>query len=237
MSKSGFIAIIGRPNSGKSTLLNTVLQTEISIVTPKAQTTRDRVLGIFTEAQGQIVFIDTPGIHIAKMGGLNAYMVNEAKQAIDSPNLIWYLVDPNSTLHHENVVIDLLKGAKAPVILLMNKMDWAANKIPPPQLEAFEKSLLLAMQEAGISLKESRKISGLSKIGLTELLEESWSLLPEGPIYYPDPEQVSDRPIRFFVAEKIRERLYYLLGDEVPYSCAIEIENFDENSKPPELKR
>src|SRR6478609_9417248 len=89
--QSGFVAIVGRPNSGKSTLLNLVLGTEISIVTPKAQTTRERVLGILSEPRGQIVFVDTPGIHRAREGGLNSYMVQEAREATDSPNLIWYL--------------------------------------------------------------------------------------------------------------------------------------------------
>jgi GTP-binding protein Era len=126
MTKSGFVAIVGRPNSGKSTLLNRVIGARVSIVTPKAQTTRERVLGILTEPQGQIIFIDTPGIHRAKEGGLNAYMVNEAKEALDSPSVIWYLVDPDSALEHEQAVLELLKKSKAasaPIFLLVNKSD------------------------------------------------------------------------------------------------------------------
>src|SRR5687767_7454846 len=98
MRKSGFIAIAGRPNAGKSTLLNHVLGANVSIVTPKAQTTRERVLGILTEKQGQIIFVDTPGIHRAKEGGINAYMVQEAREALEAPNAVWYLVDPFSAL-------------------------------------------------------------------------------------------------------------------------------------------
>src|SRR5687767_11634479 len=111
--KSGFIAIAGRPNAGKSTLLNRVLGSEISIVSPKAQTTREKVLGILAEEQGQIVFIDTPGIHRAREGGINEYMMQEAKAALEAPSAVWYLVDPRSALAHETVVLDLLKEAKA----------------------------------------------------------------------------------------------------------------------------
>jgi GTP-binding protein Era len=235
-SRSGYVALIGRPNSGKSTLLNQVLKTEISVVTPKAQTTRERILGIYTEEEGQIVFMDTPGIHQAKTGGINEYMMTEARQAMDSPQLIWYLVDPNSVLHHEMAVLDLLKGSRSPVLILMNKWDWAERKFPLPQLEMFEKTLTQKMTEYGIELKGIRRISGLSGAGVNDLLKETWTYIPIGHHYYPDPEQVSDRPVRFFVAEKIRGRLFWLLGDEVPYSCAIAIENFDENSNPPRIE-
>jgi GTP-binding protein Era len=237
MNKAGYIAIIGRPNSGKSTLLNAVLQTQISIVTPKAQTTRDRIFGIFTEPQGQIVFIDTPGIHRARPGGLNQYMVEEAKEALDSPNLIWYLVDPFSELQHEEAVLQLLeKAPQAPLMLLMNKMDLAQKKNCPKlqleEIEKFEKSIIQALEQKGFPPKEVFRISGLSKNGMKELLEDSWAIMPEGMPFYPDPEQVSDRPTRYFVSEKIRERLFYSLGEELPYSCAVEIESFQENAKP-----
>src|SRR4051794_22308262 len=118
MYKSGYIAIVGRPNAGKSTLLNEILGAKISIVTPKAQTTRDRIMGILTETRGQIIFEDTPGIHRARANGINEFMVNEARQALHSPNVIWYLVDPTSALEHEEAVLELLQGAQAPVFLL-----------------------------------------------------------------------------------------------------------------------
>ena len=236
MFKSGFIAIIGRPNAGKSTLLNSVLNTELSIVTPKAQTTRDRVLGILTEEQGQIVFVDTPGIHRAREGGLNEYMVNEAKEALDAPNLVWYLVDPSSAPKHEEAVLELLEKSKAPVILLITKLDWAKNKVPPATLTELESAMKKALQDRGIEVLDSKKISAHSKTGVQELLQHSWATLPEGPAYYPDEDQISDRPTRFFVAEKIRARLFYLLGEEVPYSCAVEIDRFEENSKPPRIE-
>ena len=233
MPKSGYIAIIGRPNAGKSTLLNAVLQTEISIVTPKAQTTRDRILGILTEKPGQIVFIDTPGIHKALQGGINEYMVNQAKEALDAPNLIWYLVDPYSGIEHENTVLDLLeKAPRSPLFLIMNKIDALSKRVTQTEVDALESKITQSMKDRGISYKKTFLLSALKNQGVNPLLEESWNFIPEGVPFYPDPEQVSDRPTRFFVAEKIRERLYYLLGEELPYSCAVEIEAFKENTKP-----
>ncbi len=232
MEKSGYIAIIGRPNSGKSTLLNSVLGTQLSIVTPKAQTTRDQILGILTEKQGQIVFMDTPGIHHAKEGGINEYMVNEAKKSIESPHLIWYIVDPYSALKHELEVIQILVNSKSPIILILNKIDLfreSKSLLIPEKLEsALQKEFFIR----GISLVSSQKISSFSKEGVLELLQMSWNFIPEGPYFFPDLEQISNRPVRFFVSEKIREQLYLLLGQEIPYSCAIEIENFSEDIKP-----
>ena len=244
MLKAGYIAIIGRPNAGKSTLLNKILDTQLSIVTPKAQTTRNKILGIYTETQGQVVFMDTPGIHRAKEGGINHFMVNEAKIALESPNLIWYLVDPKSGLEHEEDVLELLKQTSAPLFLLINKIDQVMNEPSPrypnkfrpgfaaSSIDKLEQSIKDACLKREIKITNTHRISGLSGAGLPELLKESWELMPEGPFFYPDTEQVSDRPTRFFVAEKIREQLYHLLGDEVPYSCAIEIETFNENTKP-----
>ncbi len=232
MQKAGMIAIVGRPNSGKSTLLNTLLGMQLSIVTPKAQTTRERVLGILTEGEGQIVFIDTPGIHRAREGGLNQFMVDQAREALEAPHLVWYLVDPNSALEHELPVLDLLQRSPAPVILLMNKMDQVGKQVPEIRAKMLSEQLLKAIGERNIQLSSSHFISGLSKTGTEELLNSSWESIPEGPWFYPDPEQASDRPTRFFVAEQIRSRLFYLLGEEVPYSCAVDIESFQEDAKP-----
>ena len=239
--KSGFVAIVGRPNSGKSTLINSVLGQQLSIVSCKAQTTRDQVLGILTAKEGQIVFVDTPGVHKAKEGGINQYMVNQVKEALVDPQVIWYLVDPASRLPHETAVIELLSKTSAPVFILLNKFDQTNKKevrfpLPVAVFDKLEISLTKAMAERGIRVLGTRRISALSKTGITELLTETWAQLPEGSPYYPDPEQVSDRPTRFFVAEKIREQLFHLLGDEVPYSCAVEIVLFDEQAKPPRIE-
>ncbi len=234
--KSGFVAIVGRPNAGKSTLLNVVLGTRISIVTPKAQTTRERVLGILTEKQGQIVFVDTPGIHRAKKGGINEYMVEEARHALEAPTLVWYLVDPRSGLEHEKAVLDLLEAAKSPVRLLVTKSDLLKTDAQRATASALAHAIECELQRRGIPHRKTSIISAEKRFCLREIMDETWGFMPEGPIYYPDEEQVSDRPVRFFVAEKIREQLFMKLGEELPYSCAVEIESFDESSRPPRIE-
>ncbi len=235
MIKSGFVAIVGRPNAGKSTLLNSILGSDVSIVTPKAQTTRERVLGILSEEQGQMIFVDTPGIHKAKDGGINEFMVSEAKQALEAPNVVWYVLDPRSALRHELEVINLVKHCGAPVFLLLNKVDVMGVEARA-QASAMANAVLGALTDAGLDVQWNTHISALKKKGIKELVEKSWTLLPEGPLYYPDQEQLSDRPVRFFVSEKIREQLFLQMGDEIPYSCAIEIDKFEEAAKPPRIE-
>jgi GTP-binding protein Era len=228
MGKSGFVAIIGRPNAGKSTLLNAILGTSISIVTPKAQTTRERVLGILTENGNQIVFVDTPGIHRAKHGGINEYMMSEAREALEEPSVIWYLIDPSSALQHEQAVLELLKGRKAPLFLLLTKTDAIIGREWREKAENFQKELAAKLTEMGVNVALSIGISAPEGKGLETVLGETWKHLPEGPLYYPDEEQISDRPLRFFAAEKIREQLLLQLGEEIPYACAVEIQKFEE---------
>ncbi|MBC7690159.1 MAG: GTPase Era [Methylotenera sp.] len=236
MKKSGFIAIAGRPNAGKSTLLNHVLGSKVSIVTPKAQTTRERVLGIFTEPQGQMIFIDTPGIHRAKEGGINEYMMAEVKEALKDVSAVWYIVDPASASKHEQPVLDLLRGVKAPVFILMNKMDLTGKTFAVSNIVNFENELQAACKELGIDVQGIHPISALKGKGIDPVLEASWNLLPEGEFYYPDEDQLSDRPTKYFVAEKVREQLFLQLGDEIPYCCAIEIDRFDEKVTPPRIE-
>lgn len=236
MRHSGLIAVIGRPNVGKSTLINQILGESLSIVTSKAQTTRERVLGIFTEPRGQMVFIDTPGIHRARTGGINWAMVEEAKESLDA-DLIWYLVDPNSAEFHEEIVLQLIADKttiknNTPVILIANKWDLFKSPEITSTKSKFVSRLETLSKEKNIALQKTFFISAKTGMGVKELLEESIKLLPEGPLLYPDEEAISDRPVRFFVSEKIREQLYLQLGEELPYSCAVEIEKFEENKKP-----
>lgn len=229
---SGFVAIVGRPNAGKSTLLNHVLGSVLSIVTPKAQTTRERVLGILTEKEGQMVFIDTPGIHKARAGGINEYMVGEAREALDAPSCVWYLVDPRSKLEHEMAVIELLKPVEAPIFVIMNKSDLFGKVVPEAQVEQLEETLEKALLERKLNFQGFIHLTAQTGKGVPGLVEKTWGLMPEGPLYYEDPDQLSDRPTRFFVSEKIREQLFLCLGEELPYSCGVEIEKFDEKAKP-----
>lgn len=219
--KSGVVAIAGRPNAGKSTLLNQILGTRLSIVTPKAQTTRDRLRGILTHPEGQAIFIDTPGIHRAKEESINSYMVEEARLALDTPSLIWYVVDPESAWKHEERVVELIAKAQSPVFIVMNKTDEGRNL-------DLQSELLEKLDELKVPIKGAFQVSAKSGKGVPKLLKKTWELLPEGPAYYPDGDVLTDRPMRYFVAEKIREQLYLHLGQELPYSCAVEIHQFDE---------
>jgi GTP-binding protein Era len=238
-TKAGFVALAGRPNAGKSTLLNQVLGAQLSIVTPKAQTTRERVLGILTEPSlGQIVFIDLPGIHRAKPGGINAYMMQEVREGLEGASAIWYLVDPDSGLEHEEPVLELLAARKLPTFLLMNKSDLKRREDRRTASRLLGEEVLRRARDLGIPVQGERlrPLSARTGRGVKELLGETWTLLPEGPWFYPDEEQLSDRPVRFFVAEKIREQLMLCLGQELPYSCAVEIESFQEDARPPRIE-
>lgn len=235
--KSGFVLILGRPNAGKSTLANALVGEAISIVTPKAQTTRDQIRAILTDPKvGQMVLVDSPGIHKAKEGGLNAAMMAQFDEAVEGAQVIWYLVDPESAISHEAIVLDLVARAKLPTVLIMNKIDTQAVKQNPRTFHAFRAELEKELETRGANRFETVEISGRKAQNLKALLDVTWAKLPEGPAYYPDTEQLSDRSMRFFAGEKIREQLYLQLGDELPYSCAVEITRFDENVNPPRIE-
>ncbi|NDD92609.1 GTPase Era, partial [bacterium] len=193
------------------------------------QTTRERVLGILTEKQGQIVFVDTPGIHSAKKGGFNEFMVHEAAEALDGPNLIWYLVDPDSAPEHEKAVLTILDSKadrSTPIWILLNKSDLGR------EVSQFGKTIEDQLKAFGFKTVRTLSISARRGAGVDTLVSETWSLIPNGPFLFSDEEQISDRPLRFFVAEKIREQLFLKLGDELPYSCAVEITKYNEKSDP-----
>jgi GTP-binding protein Era len=223
--RSGFVALVGRPNAGKSTLLNALLGTPLSIVTPKAQTTREEVRGVLTEKKGQIVFLDTPGIHRAKIGGVNAAMMESVRSALEGAQVIWYLLDPGSKPEVEDAGIEQLKAHRIPVFLLLNKSDLKKG------------ADLLArvadrMRAAHVDLRGTFQVSALKKRGLADLLERTWELLPEGPRYFEDEDAISDRPMRYFVGELVRKQLYLQLGEELPYCCAVRVDTFKEGKLP-----
>lgn len=238
--KCGLVGIVGRPNSGKSTLINAILDAELSIVSAKAQTTRERVLGILTQDQTQIVFVDTPGIHKAREGGINAYMVNEAKEGTIDTCAVWYLVDPQSQLKHELVVLELLaeKAGKAntPIFILLNKVDSLRTVTFREAGQKLLEEVTAEAKKMGLNIANSISISARKKQGIDGLMDQTLPLVPEGHFLFDDPEQISDRPMRFFVAEKIREQLFKCLGDEIPYSCAVEIEEYNESAAIPKIQ-
>jgi GTP-binding protein Era len=221
--KSGFIAIIGRPNTGKSTLMNCLLGEKISIISDKPQTTRNRIRGILTLPQAQLVFIDTPGIH-KPIHRMNEVMVNAAVRTCGEVDVILLLVEATARPGAgDRFIIDSLSGVKTPVFLIINKVDL----VPKEQL-------LPLMQEYS-TLHPFAEIIPLSALkgDLGALTDTIVKRLHAGPKYFPD-DQLTDQPERFIVSEIIREKVFELTKEEIPYSTAVVIEQMQEE---PELTR
>ena len=220
--KSGFVSIIGRPNVGKSTLLNTILGEKISITTSKPQTTRNRITGVKNLPDAQIVFWDTPGIHKAK-DLINRVMVKSAISTISEVDVILFMIEADSPSGAgDDFIINLLKEAKKTVILLINKIDMVKKQQLLPIIDKISKKY---------DFKEIIPLSAKTGEGLDRLQEVIIDVLDEGPKFFPD-DQITDLPERFLVSEMIREKIYSLLKEEVPYSTAVEIEEFvDKESK------
>ena len=229
--RSGFVAVIGRPNVGKSTLLNRLLGQKIAITSPKPQTTRDQLLGILTEENEQILFLDTPGIH-KPQHQLGEHMVKVATETIDDVDVVLWLVDINTPPTEEDQVIaELLaklarrgKQKLAPLVLGLNKLD-----IPEATALIDKRTQEYAALIGDIQI-ETMAFSGLTGLGIKELLEEVRELLPVGPRYYPA-DQVTDLQTRFIVAELIREQTLHLLAQELPHSLAVMVDEFTERDE------
>ena len=220
--KSGFVSIIGRPNVGKSTLLNAILKEKIAIVTPKAQTTRNRIQGIYSTDNEQIIFIDTPGIHKAH-NELGNIMNDFALKSITGIDLILYLIDVNVPLGTgDRFIIDALRESKVPTILVANKVDKEqdTNKI----VENIETYKEYGNFIGGIT------ISATEGFNVDKLLEMVVSNLEYGPMYYPE-DQLIDQPERFVVCELIREKVLLNTSEEIPHSVAVTIDRFKESDK------
>ncbi|PLX76398.1 MAG: GTPase Era [Desulfuromonas sp.] len=215
--RSGFVAIIGRPNVGKSTLLNRLVGQKLAITSNKPQTTRNRILGILTGDDYQALFVDTPGIHAAK-SPLNRFMVEQARSACLDVDLILWLVEADRPVDVESLVPKLLEKSRAPVVLVINKLDLVARERLLPLIDAYQRIFPFA---AIIPL------SALNGEGAGALLDEVLGHLPEGPLYFPA-DQVTDVPERFIVAEMIREQILHRTRDEVPYGVAVLVESFQE---------
>ena len=213
----GYVAIVGRPNVGKSTLLNHLLQQKISITSRKPQTTRHRILGINSTATHQCVFVDTPGLHAQQHKALNRVMNETVASTVKDVDLILFVVERLVFNAGDELVLQLLSDAKVPVILLINKVDLLKDKA----------QLLPHIQQLSqrFDFAEVVPLSALGGHNLDELQELINKYLPEGPFLYPD-DQVTDRSSRFLAAELIREKVTRQLGDELPYEVTVEIEEF-----------
>ena len=216
--KSGFAAIIGRPNVGKSTLMNHLIGQKIAITSRKPQTTRNRIQTVYTSERGQIVFLDTPGIHKAK-NKLGEYMVNVAQRTFQDADVILWLVEASDYIGAgERHIAQQLKRTKLPVILVMNKVDRVEKKEIPGYIEAYRKILDFA---------EIVPVSALRSVNLDTLLDCIFKYLPYGPQFY-DEDTVTDQPQRQIVAEMIREKTLRCLEEEIPHGIAVTIEQMKE---------
>jgi GTP-binding protein Era len=219
--KSGFVTLIGRPNVGKSTLMNQLIGQKIAITSDKPQTTRNRIQTVYTDERGQVIFLDTPGIHKAK-NKLGEYMVNVAERTMSEVDLVLWLVEPSTFIGAgEQHIAEQLRKVKTPVFLVINKMDLVKKE----QLLTF-----IAAYKDIYNFAEIIPVSALKGENTKVLMEEIYKYMPEGPQYY-DEDTVTDQPERQIVAELIREKALRLLDDEIPHGIAVSIDRMKERSE------
>jgi GTP-binding protein Era len=226
---SGFVCILGRPNAGKSTLLNAMVGEKLAIISPKPQTTRNRILGILeipkrkNGAGGQVVLIDTPGVYRPD-SSLGRKMMAEVREALEGCNLIFLIADATRRFERgDQFMLEMLKRSGTPAFLLMNKIDLLRG----------QKGTLLPIIDEYRRLHDFREIIPISarkRDGLDVLLEKTLAELPQGPRYFPE-DQVTDQPARFMTAEIIREQILLATSEEVPYATTVVIEQFEEGAK------
>jgi len=213
----GHVAIVGRPNVGKSTLLNHLIGQKLSITSRKPQTTRHQVLGIRSEGSAQLIFIDTPGLHIEEPRAINRYMNRAARAALRGVDALVVVLDRTAWTDNDQALLDSLQGTSIPVIAAVNKVDLVADKGELlPHLDWLSQQF---------PFRALIPISALAGRNLDALLKELLPLLPVNSWLFPE-DQISDRNERFFVAEIVREKLIRQLGDELPYTTTVEVEQF-----------
>lgn len=216
--KSGFVTLIGRPNVGKSTLMNQLIGQKIAITSDKPQTTRNRIQTVYTEERGQIIFLDTPGIHKAK-NKLGEYMVNVAEHTLSEVDAVLWLVEPATFIGAgEQHIAEIIRKIKTPVLLIINKIDTVKKEELLKVIDAYKDIATFA---------EIIPVSALKGENKETLIEEIFNYLPEGPMYY-DEDTVTDQPERAIVAELIREKALRLLSDEIPHGIAVVIDSMKE---------
>ncbi|WP_100010617.1 GTPase Era [Lentibacillus sediminis] len=216
--KSGFIAIIGRPNVGKSTFMNQVIGQKIAIMSDKPQTTRNKIQGVLTEEDAQLVFIDTPGIHKPKHR-LGDFMVRSAENTLNEVDAILFMINAKEGYGRgDQYILDLLQKVNRPVFLVINKIDLVHPDDLFPLIEQYRKKH---------DFEEIIPISALEGNNVTHLLQVLKSHIPEGPQYYPE-EQITDHPERFVITELIREKVLHLTKEEVPHSITVVLENIEQ---------
>ena len=215
--KSGYVAIIGKPNAGKSTLMNRILGSKISITTHKAQTTRHQVVGIYSDEHTQIIFLDTPGV-ISPTYELQKAMMKTVERARKDADIILFIFDPTDK-HPTDEVIELLRSINKPILLVVNKID-AISK------DKAEKKVSLLVDQ--LNFKSIHYVSALQGEGIADLINDIRTSLIPGPPYYPK-EDLSEHPVRFFVSELIREQVYLQFQEEIPYSCTVDVISYSED--------
>lgn len=215
--RCGYVAIVGRPNVGKSTLLNHILGQKISITSRKPQTTRHQVLGIKTDDENQIIFVDTPGLHKVESKAINRFMNRAASSAIKDVDAVIFVVDRTAFTEEDEMVLQQVTAARVPTILAINKVDLLEDK----------RSLLPHLQDLATKgdFAAIMPISALSKHNVAELESEIVKFLPTATHFFPE-DQITDRSQRFLAAEIVREKIMRQLGDELPYAITVEIEEF-----------
>ncbi len=217
--RSGFVAILGRPNVGKSTLMNALIGQKIAITSHRPQTTREKILTIYTEERGQIVFLDTPGIIQDTKNRLGEYMMKVVRRTTNDADLLLYLIGPEPVIGSgDRAILTKLKDVSIPVLLVVNKTDTVDPSVLLQTIECYRNEL---------DFSEVIPVSALKKRNLDELLNCIFAYLPEGPDYY-GAEEVTDLPIRAICAELIREKTLQLLSDEVPHGIAVLIDRMEE---------
>ena len=219
--KSGFVSIIGRPNVGKSTFMNRVIGHKIAIMSDKAQTTRNKIQGVMTREDAQIIFLDTPGIHTPKHK-LGDYMMRVAKNTLSEIDAIMFMVNVNEDIGRgDEYIMEMLKNVKTPVFLVLNKIDLVHPDALMPKIEKYKTYM---------DFTEIVPISALEGLNVDHFIDVLKDYLPEGPKYYPD-DQISDHPEQFVVGEIIREKILHLTSEEIPHAIGVNVDRMIKESE------